>query len=104
MQLPISSEAEVSREKIVGYLLNPEHPDGAGKAAFFFTVGFRVERGEELASALKGLTERVPVTRSVDSPHGSKYILDGPIGTPSGRIVTVRTIWIVDKDSQILDW
>lgn len=35
MQLPNASTAELSREKIVGYLLNPEHPDGAGKAAFF---------------------------------------------------------------------
>jgi hypothetical protein len=36
MELPNASSVEVSREKIVGYLLNPGHPDGAGKAAFFF--------------------------------------------------------------------
>jgi hypothetical protein len=101
MQLPNANTAELSREKIVGYLLNPEHPDGAGKAAFFYAAGFRVERWQELADALKSLAERVPVTRSVDSSHGSKYIVDGPIGTPSGRTVTVRTVWIVDRGSQV---
>ena len=39
--------------------------------------------------------------RRVDSPHGSKYIVDGKIDTPSGRQVTVRTVWIVDHDHQI---
>ena len=58
MTLPNANLAEVSHEKIVSYLLNPQHPDGAGKAAFFFAAGFRLDRWEDLASALKGLAER----------------------------------------------
>lgn len=97
MQLPNAIVAEVSREKVVGYLLNPEHPDGAGKAAFFFAAGFRVDGWEELAIAFKDLAERVPVARSVDSPHGAKYIVDGEINTPRGQMVSVRTVWIIDR-------
>jgi hypothetical protein len=97
MQLTNVAAAEVSREKIVGYLLNPEHPDGAGKATFFFAAGFRVERWDEMASAFKDLAKRVPVARSVDSPHGAKYIVDGEISTPCGQMISVRTVWIIDR-------
>ncbi len=59
MPIPNAERAEVSRDKIVDYLLNPQHPDGAGKAAFYLAAGFGVERWEELADALKGLAVRV---------------------------------------------
>jgi hypothetical protein len=96
MEFPNSSAVEVSREKVVEYLLNPEHPDGAGKATFFLTAGFCVERWEEFADAMKQLVERATAARSVDSPHGSKYIVEGEINTPSGRMAFVRTVWIID--------
>jgi hypothetical protein len=101
MQLPNFSAVEVSREKVVEYLLNPQHPDGAGKATFFLAAGFCVERWEELADVMKQLVERATVARSVDSPHGSKYIVEGEINTPSGRMAFVRTVWIVDHGQHV---
>jgi Domain of unknown function (DUF6883) len=100
MRLPNADAANVSRDKVVEYLLNPQHPDGAAKAAFFAAMGFHVDRWQELANALKRLAEAAPVTVRVDSPHGSKYIVDGAIDTPSGRSVSVRSVWIVDRGSQ----
>jgi len=35
MRLPNAHFAVVDREKITEYLLNSEHPDNGGKAAFF---------------------------------------------------------------------
>ncbi|MEO8494603.1 MAG: DUF6883 domain-containing protein [Planctomycetota bacterium] len=55
MKLPNVENPVVSREKVVGYLLNPAHPDGAGKAKFFTAQGFRVEHWETLAEALRGV-------------------------------------------------
>lgn len=43
MNLPNAKDARVDRVKIVGYLLNREHPDGSGKAAFFERFGFTAE-------------------------------------------------------------
>jgi hypothetical protein len=100
MQLPSADDAVVLREKVVGYLLNPHHPDGAPKARFFNLVGFEIDEWEVLADALKQLGERSPVVGSVDSAHGTKYIVDGAIATPSGRLAEVRTIWIVDRGQQ----
>ena len=96
MQLPNADAAVVSRDKIVGYLLNSQHPDSAGKAAFFSAMGFHVDSWRQLADALIKLVTVAPVALRVDSPHGSKYIVDGAIDTPSGRSASVRTVWIVD--------
>jgi uncharacterized protein DUF6883 len=40
MFLPGAQAAEISEEKVNGYLLNADHPDGASKARFFATMGF----------------------------------------------------------------
>src|SRR5258706_244015 len=40
VMLPHAEEAVVEREKIQGYLLNPEHRIGASKAHFFASFGF----------------------------------------------------------------
>jgi hypothetical protein len=101
MELPNASSVEVSREKIVGYLLNPGHPDGAGKAAFFRAAGFCVERWEELAEALTNLAKHASVLRSMESAHGSKYIIDGQVNAPSGQVIHVRSVWIVDRGRQV---
>jgi len=41
MKLPHREHAYIPREKITGYLLNPEHPKGRGKAKFFTPIGRR---------------------------------------------------------------
>ena len=96
MRVPGADTAIVSQEKIVGYLLNPLHPDGAGKAQFFDALGFHVDQWIALADALRNVIAAAEATSRVDSAHGTKYIVDGSIDTPSGRIVRVRTVWIVD--------
>jgi hypothetical protein len=97
MKLPNAHLALVEREKIADYLLNSGHPDNAGKALFFFALGFTQESWRELASAFHSLTARGEVTKSVASPHGLNYILDGRIDTPCGKTPVVRTSWIVDR-------
>lgn len=36
------------------------------------------------------------VEKSVESQHGRKYIVAGPLETPNGKLAHVRTVWIVD--------
>lgn len=96
MKLPHAENATVEREKIVDYLLNPAHPDNAGKAPFFASLGFRRDDWPALAAALRKLAEQGDVAISMDSPHGRKHILQGRLDTPSGKTPWVRTIWITD--------
>ena len=96
MKLPNGERAVVEQTKIVGYLLNAAHPDNGGKAAFFLSHGFRQDDWETLAAAFRRLVIHVEVEKSVASPHGHKYIVAGPLETPSGKSPSVRTVWIVD--------
>ncbi len=97
MRLPNVQVAVVEPEKIVDYILNPAHPDNGGKAVFFLGLGFRRDEWRSLAAALRKVAEGQLVAKSMASPHGRKYIVDGRIETPSGRTPLVRTVWIVDQ-------
>ncbi len=96
MQLPHVQTAVISESKIADYLLDPQHPGGAGKAKFFLAAGFRAARWRELADAIRELVVHSPVTRRMDSVHGRKYIVEGPIRAPNGGRADIRTVWIVD--------
>jgi hypothetical protein len=101
MRLPNASLALVERPKITEYLLNREHPDNGGKADFFIALGFYANDWETLATALCMLVINSPVSRSVESPHGTKYIVDGAIETPVGKTPMVRTVWIMDTGETV---
>jgi hypothetical protein len=32
----------------------------------------------------------------MESVHGTKYIIDGEIENPAGKVARARTIWIID--------
>jgi hypothetical protein len=91
----------VERGKIVEYLLNPAHPDNGGKAPFFVMLGFRREDWETLAVALRQLASGSPISQSMETIHGKKYIIDGAIKTPIGKMPVVRTVWIIDKGEDV---
>jgi hypothetical protein len=101
MQLPNADNAVVSQDKVAGYLLNVNHPEGAGKAVFFSSLGFESTNWRLLADALRRHGQRHAVAKRVVSPHGVKYVVDGVLETPGNRDVIVRTVWIVDLGEEV---
>jgi hypothetical protein len=99
MKLPNAAHAIIEREKVADYLLNSGHPDNGGKAPFFVACGFHRDAWEVFAEALLSLVVTAEITKSLNPPHGIKYILDGEIETPAGRQASLRTIWILDSGS-----
>ena len=94
--LPNRERAVIDPEKISGYLLDREHPEGGPKALFFFAVGFAAERAEDLAAALLAHTEE-PVSSTSETTFGVKYVIDGPFRASGGRTRMLRSVWIVDE-------
>ena len=94
--------AIVERHKIVDYLLNPSHPDNGGKAQFFQTLGFSVERPELLIEALRTVAQTGEVAEHVESVYGEKSVVDGSISshTEETQARIVRTVWIIDRGSE----
>ena len=96
MRLPSANLAIVEREKITDYLLNAEHPDNGGKAAFFIGLDFSREDSSTFKDALRKLALLGDVTESMETVHGTKYIVDGELENPAGKEPWVRSIWIID--------
>jgi hypothetical protein len=96
MRLPSAHLAVVDRAKITEYLVNPEHPDNGGKAAFFVALEFSRSDWDTLANALRRLALKAEVTESMETVHGRKYIVDGELENPAGKEAWVRSIWIID--------
>jgi hypothetical protein len=97
MELLITQRLRVDEAKIVGYLLS--HSNGHGKAAFFLRFGFLPGAWIAMAEALKQQALSNPVVTAVDSPYGTRYSVDGELQTPSGRLPRVRTVWMLESDS-----
>jgi hypothetical protein len=100
MKLPNAPVAVVEPGKIRDYLLNPAHPDNGGKAEYFLAAGFSKDEWQIFADALLELVETAEVAKKVESRHGIKYVVDGKLKTPEGKLCELRTIWIIDKGEQ----
>jgi Domain of unknown function (DUF6883) len=97
LKLPNHEGAVVPKSKITEYLLCPDHPVGAYKAAFFRGFGFAPERWEELASALKDHAGKHDVASTRDSDWGRSYAVSGPLKCPDGREPSVKSVWFVKR-------
>ena len=96
MKLPNREMAYVPPSKLEGYLLAETHTAGRSKAKFFRGIGFNKTTIEELSAGLLRIAQECDVAHTVSSPHGTKYIIDGSLSTPTSRVVFIRTIWIID--------
>jgi hypothetical protein len=95
VKLPNAAHAIVAEEKIVLYLLVPEHPQNSGKAAFFFRFGFRRDAWDEMAAAFREHT-RHDVAAVINASFGVVYTIEGPLNAPDGRMPIVRSVWQID--------
>jgi hypothetical protein len=96
MRLPYGDRAIVALAKLTEYLLSDTHPVGRSKAHVFRSVGFSLANADQLERALLLLARSEEVVSSSGSPHGTKYVVDGLLTTPSGNMLRVRTVWIIE--------
>jgi len=100
MKLPNCENAYVSPSKLSDYLLSQVHPVGKSKARFFRAHGFDETSMVRLQQALLKLACTYEVVDLVGSPYGVKYVVEGGLETPLGKLVSVRTVWIVEAGDQ----
>ena len=96
MQLPNHAQAYIQSNKLTGYLLSETHPIGKAKAKFFRGLEFDETNVDILEQELLNLAQTQAIHETVETTHGVKYIIIGPIETPSGKPVTILTVWIID--------
>jgi|SRR5437867_9047058 len=96
MKLPNAELATVPERKVTHYLLNPAHPAGGGKAAFFLRFGFTVADWQRLAEALLCHAREHEVVETEQTRHGIRYVVDGPLTAPDGSRLNVRSAWYIN--------
>lgn len=98
MTIPDAEHAIAPEEKVRGYLLNLDHPDGGPKAVWFYTLGYTAEHWQELADDLLVIARDCETFDTEITRFGIKYKAIGTIGLPGRRPGTVLTVWIVEDD------
>ncbi len=96
MKLPNAEQAVVPERKVTHYLLNPAHPAGGSKAWFFLRFGFTVAEWQQLAEALLRHARENEVVETEATPHGRRYVVDGPLRAPDGSELNIRSAWFID--------
>lgn len=99
MTFPDADRAVVTEEKVRDYLLNPNHPVGGPKAAWFASIGYSIGNWQDLVDDLLLLARSVDDFVAKPSPYGVKYQATGKIGRPGHRPADVITVWIVEGNS-----
>ncbi|MCB0166071.1 MAG: hypothetical protein KDI79_17690 [Anaerolineae bacterium] len=98
MNLPNNQEAYIPPEKLTNYLLSESHAVGKSKAKFFLLLGFEVTKSRTLEEGLLAIAQTEPVIEMETSSHGTKYIIEGIMNTPSGLSTRTRTVWIIETN------
>ena len=98
-RLPGLEAMHIDPPKITEYLLSPTSPEGRDKEKVFTAFGFDWTRPEELAAALRLHGWAQPVVSSRESEYGIQYAVVGPMATPDGRTLRVKSVWQVLADS-----
>ncbi len=96
MKLPKRENAYIPSSKLHDYLLSKTHSVGRWKARFFGALGFEEVNVDVLEQRLIAIAHSEDVTDVVPSAHGTKCVIEGPLQTPAGSLVQVRTVWIID--------
>jgi hypothetical protein len=99
--LPNADRAFIDDRKIVDYLLAQTHGKGGAKACFLIDFDFSRAAPALLVDALLLHARSNKVLRLQTSPHGLKYVIEGPLPAPDGRAPVVRTVWIVDAGEDV---
>ena len=100
MKLPGGDGAFVDDEKLIGYCLNPEHPEGRHKARVFLSaLGIDRSAWQALKQVLLRAAESETAEIAGPTGHGDLYVLDFAM-EHEGRSAIVRSVWMVRGTEQ----
>lgn len=97
MKLPNRENAHIPPQKLKDYILSKTHSVGRWKARFFRAFGFDETSVAALEQSLIAIAHSKDVKDVIPSEHGTKYVIESSLQTPSGNPVQVRTVWVIDE-------
>jgi len=94
-QIPNYEKAIIDAAKLRDYVLSNSHPIGRFKAVLFQQMGYGQENWEQLAKDI--ITQHLTLNAELGekTKYGQKYMIAGDIKGPSGRVIRLKSIWII---------
>ena len=96
MSLPNADQVLVPLRKLTGYLLSDTHPRGREKARYLRSYGFTTDRVDLLEEALCSIAMTGDLVATERTAYGTMYVVVGVSMTPTGRMIRLRTVWMVE--------
>jgi len=96
---PDAEHAIIAPEKVRDYLLNPLHPVGGPKAAWFASLGYDLSNWQDLIEDLLHIAKTSDDFVAKPSRFGVKYEATGWIGRAGFRPGAVLMVWLVEENS-----
>ena len=95
------SDVRYSKKKTEGYLLNPDHPIGAGKAKFMREVLGYEQSDSHLfhKNVVKSIMGIVP-SRTEETPFGLKHTFNTKLISKDGESIAANVVVIIQKDNK----
>ena len=78
------------------YIPLETHHVGRHKARVLRAVGFDKSNVEVLEQGLLTIAHYQEVIETTSAPYGTKYVVEGLLRTPTGDILQVQTVWIIE--------
>jgi hypothetical protein len=90
----VAVEWVIDAPKILSFLLNPDHEDGASKEKFLVGFGFSRHAPSVLADALvEHAIANFPGVRRIPPKGPPRIVFEGTVTAPDGREMPLRTVW-----------
>ena len=100
--LPNCKNAHIDPNKIINYVLNPNHPVGGNKARVFESaLGFNQSNANQLMTQIQQLLPNSSAILGTKDPYGQRFTVDMRITGPNGNTATIRTGWIIEVGSTV---
>lgn len=96
MKIPEAHNAVVERARIVDYLINMRFPDNRERASFFRRMGFHDENWADLSVALRRVIHCTEIGETIETHHGTKYIVKGALSGLDGTF-SICTVWVIER-------
>lgn len=94
-KLPNPEKAFIDLNKLIGYCLNPEHPEGQHKALVFKSaLNIGLDEVDILKAALLQTAQDNTATLLESNQYGTKYSVECEI-TYQNKTATLKSAWMV---------
>jgi len=100
-RIPNYEKAIIDPVKLQDYVLSDTHPIGRFKATLFRQMGYTGRNWEQFAEDIRTQHLSLDAELEEKTKYGQKYIITGDIKGPSGKVMKLKSSWIILEGEEL---